>query len=174
MTQQNLLELANQGNPKAITNLLNSYLQPQGINVKASLKNGYLTIILKALEVLDKEYILSFLYEKMVDVDPQFVNKLNVYYIKSDNEKPLWFERVDLKNSPQLAPLEKTIDVFEIKPKTVKDIINNLTVGQFIGIVVLGIIIGCLYHDFVYLKAEREKTICNLNNIGKSVDADCY
>ncbi len=49
MTQPNLLDLAKQGNPKAIAALLNCSLQAKGITAKANLKeNGYLQFMLES------------------------------------------------------------------------------------------------------------------------------
>jgi hypothetical protein len=52
MTQPDLLDLAKQGNPKAIAALLNRSLQAKGITAKANLKeNGYLQVMLEASQI---------------------------------------------------------------------------------------------------------------------------
>ena len=49
MEQQNILQLAKQGNAKAIAALMNRSLQPKGMTVvKAALKDGCFQIMLEA------------------------------------------------------------------------------------------------------------------------------
>ena len=47
MTQSNLLELAKQGDARAITSLLNRSLQPKGITAKAAKRDGILHVLLE-------------------------------------------------------------------------------------------------------------------------------
>ena len=51
-TQPNLLELAKQGNPKAIATLMNRQLQPKSITAKAALKEGCLQIMLESAQLI--------------------------------------------------------------------------------------------------------------------------
>jgi hypothetical protein len=52
-TQPNLLELAKQGNAKAIATLINRQLQPKGITAKAAFKDGCLQIMLESAHISD-------------------------------------------------------------------------------------------------------------------------
>ncbi|MCT7967037.1 hypothetical protein NG799_11885 [Laspinema sp. D1] len=56
MNQPNLLELAKQGDAKAIATLMNRKLQPKGITAKASMKNDCLQIMLESAQVPPKKH----------------------------------------------------------------------------------------------------------------------
>lgn len=59
MTQQNILELAKQGDAKAIASLLNRQLQPKGITATAALKDGCLQVMLEAVEVPSQQVLAA-------------------------------------------------------------------------------------------------------------------
>jgi hypothetical protein len=50
MSQQNILELAKQGDAQAIASLMNRQLQPKGITAKATIDNSCLQIMLLSLD----------------------------------------------------------------------------------------------------------------------------
>ena len=60
MTQQNILELAKQGDAKAIALLLNRQLQAKGITAAASLKDGCLQVMLEAIEVPNQQVMSAW------------------------------------------------------------------------------------------------------------------
>ncbi|MBE9124852.1 MULTISPECIES: hypothetical protein [unclassified Coleofasciculus] len=49
--QPNLLELAKQGNAKAIATLMNHQLQPKDITVRGRLRDGCLQVMLKTAHI---------------------------------------------------------------------------------------------------------------------------
>lgn len=53
MAQTNILELAKQGDPKAIAALINRQLQPKGITAKVALKDNCLQTMLESAQVPD-------------------------------------------------------------------------------------------------------------------------
>lgn len=64
MTEQNLLELARQGNAKAIATLLQRGLQSQGITVKAGIKKDCLMVFLESDEVPEIQTSVEFIKKK--------------------------------------------------------------------------------------------------------------
>ena len=57
MTQPNILELAKQGDAKAIALLLNRQLQAKGITAAASLKGGCLQVMLESAEAPSQQVL---------------------------------------------------------------------------------------------------------------------
>lgn len=111
MTHQNNLELAKQGDPNAIANYLNYLLQPQGITVKASLKDGCLRIKLEVFQVPNQRYIVSAIYKLIAELDIKFIKKINIYARKTNNDVPFWVESFDLISLSKSASLEEPINV---------------------------------------------------------------
>jgi hypothetical protein len=61
MTQPNLLDLAKQGDPRAITGLLNRSLQPKGITAKVSDRSGALHVLLEAASAPNQASAIRFI-----------------------------------------------------------------------------------------------------------------
>ncbi|MGB3240937.1 MAG: hypothetical protein WBB29_21805 [Geitlerinemataceae cyanobacterium] len=116
MTQPNLLELAQQGDPKAISALLNQQLQAQGIRSRVALKEGCLHVLLHAEHyVPDREAMIDFVRVNLLYIDADLIFRAIVYGRQTGEEKPDWtqmlvstgedFERVASSNlDPQLEP----------------------------------------------------------------------
>jgi hypothetical protein len=73
MTQQNLLELAKQGNSKASACLLRPKLNSQGIAVKADIKNDCLIVILESDEVPDEQASVEFIKKEVEKLEVTFL-----------------------------------------------------------------------------------------------------
>jgi hypothetical protein len=65
-TPPNLLELAKQGDAKAIASLMNQKLQPDGISAKASQKNDCLKVVLEAAKVPNQQALVAFVLAEMI------------------------------------------------------------------------------------------------------------
>ena len=103
MTQDNLLELAKQGHPKAIAQLINQSLQPNGITATATVKNGCLQVILEA-ELLPKQQILAnFIYQGALNLKADSITSLIVSGKKFSNAAPSWSQTFDLVNLGAIA-----------------------------------------------------------------------
>lgn len=55
MSQLDLENLAQQGDPDAIASLLNQTFEPKGITAKAAIKNNGLHVIVEAIDTPDKQ-----------------------------------------------------------------------------------------------------------------------
>ena len=59
----NSSELARQGDPHAIADLINRNLQPKGIAAKTSIKESCLKILLEAEDVPDQKILANYIYQ---------------------------------------------------------------------------------------------------------------
>ena len=64
----NYAELARQGDPHAIADLLNRNLQPKGIAAKTSLKEACLKILLESEDVPDQKILANYIYSRRQDI----------------------------------------------------------------------------------------------------------
>ncbi|TVR05389.1 MAG: hypothetical protein EA395_15755, partial [Phormidium sp. GEM2.Bin31] len=80
MTQQDLHELAREGNSQAISALLNQQLKSSGVRSKAVIKQGCLHVILEADDdVPDRPSCLETIRVKVVNWEVEGVARVRVY-----------------------------------------------------------------------------------------------
>uniref|UniRef100_A0ACD5GVZ4 Uncharacterized protein n=1 Tax=Desertifilum tharense IPPAS B-1220 TaxID=1781255 RepID=A0ACD5GVZ4_9CYAN len=96
MTQQNIPELAKQGNPNAIAALLNRSLQPQGITAKAILKEDCLHLLLEGAQIPEQHVAMPILYEELTNLGIETIPSLLVYGRQKGVKEPAWSETIDL------------------------------------------------------------------------------
>ncbi len=109
MTLSNLLELAKKGNARAIAQLINQSLQPNGITATATVKNGCLEVILEA-ELLPKQQIMAnFIYQGALSLKADSITSLVVSGKKFSNASPSWRQTFDLSNPGAIASTSETI-----------------------------------------------------------------
>ncbi|MGB3767585.1 MAG: NINE protein [Phormidesmis sp.] len=91
-----VLELAKQGNSKAISVLINRQLQPRGITAKASLKSGCLQILVEAAEVPVQADLTAFIQKGLVNLKIAQIEQVKIYGKSLSEELPNWDYRFDL------------------------------------------------------------------------------
>ncbi len=106
MTQPNLLELAKQGNAKAIAALLNQSLQTVGITAKAALKDDCLHLLLEASKPLNQHRTVEFVCKKINNLQLKTINRVKVYGRKIGEDIPAWQQVFELIKSTDLGELE--------------------------------------------------------------------
>ncbi|GAB4187961.1 MAG: hypothetical protein Fur006_28210 [Coleofasciculaceae cyanobacterium] len=94
--QPNLLELAKQGNAKAIATLMNRQLQPKGITAKAALKDGCLQIMLESAQVPNQEAFVAFIRKGISGLGATSIEKLKIYGRQIGEEFPSWSQELEL------------------------------------------------------------------------------
>ncbi|MBD2460795.1 GUN4 domain-containing protein [Oscillatoria sp. FACHB-1407] len=99
MTQPNLLELAKQGNPKAIAALMNRQLQPKGITAKVALKDHYLQILLEAAKLPSKQACITFIQDGLNKLGITEIDKAKVYGKQIGEDFPEWHQEIILISS---------------------------------------------------------------------------
>jgi hypothetical protein len=107
MTQPNLLDLAKQGDPRAITGLLNRSLQPKGITAKVSDRSGSLHVLLEAASAPNQASAIRFIEQGLskLGLPSQTVT---VYARQEGNPDVAWQESFELANL-ELAHLDRAL-----------------------------------------------------------------
>jgi hypothetical protein len=100
--QPNLLELAKQGNAKAIAALINRQLQPKGITAKAALKDGCLQIMLESAQVPNQQALVTFVRKGISSLEAAPLERVKVYGRQTGEEFPAWSQEFELgiKSNP--------------------------------------------------------------------------
>lgn len=107
MTQPNLLELAKQGNARAIATLMNRQLQAKRITAKASLKEGCLKVMLESQQVPPQEASVTFVRYGLTNLKPASIEKVKVYGRKTGENNPAWSEEFELTKKPNIPTLKE-------------------------------------------------------------------
>lgn len=79
MTQQNFVELARAGNPKAIAALLNRNLQKHNITAKVDVKGDQLKVLFEADQAPEQARMYAFMQKGMESLKPEIIKKINLY-----------------------------------------------------------------------------------------------
>jgi hypothetical protein len=103
MTQSNYLELAKQGDPKAIAALLNRSLQPKGITAKAALNDGCLQIMLEAAQVPEQQSLVAFVHKGITTLNSDFIETVKVFGRKAGENSPAWKQDLVLRSNPDFG-----------------------------------------------------------------------
>ncbi len=97
MTQPSLLELAKQGNSKAISALLNQQLKEQGIRSRVTLKDGCLHVLLQSpTQAPNRFAMVNFVRVKIVNLESAMIERAIVYGRKAGEEKPAWSQELTI------------------------------------------------------------------------------
>ncbi|WP_242054119.1 PrsW family intramembrane metalloprotease [Nostoc parmelioides] len=90
------LQLAKQGDINAIASLMSLYFQPQGITVKASIKNSCLQLILESEQVPDKASSVTFIRQELSTWQPALITTVLIYGLRNNEPFPDWEEAFSL------------------------------------------------------------------------------
>ena len=96
MTQPNILELAKQGDAKAIALLLNRQLQAKGITAAASLKDGCLQVMLEAIEVPSQQVMSAWVSKSIAGLGAASIEKVKVYGRQTGAKVPAWSQEFEV------------------------------------------------------------------------------
>ncbi|MGL5065381.1 MAG: hypothetical protein ACRC62_35870, partial [Microcoleus sp.] len=88
--QQKLIEMAKQGNPKAIATLIDRVLRPKGIAATAGFKDGWLHVILESDQPPNQQDTATYIYKKLCTLKSQFLNKVKIHGRQSGNKNVAW------------------------------------------------------------------------------------
>ncbi len=99
MLQYRFIELAKQGNSKAIATLLNGKLHPQGINAKASFVNGWFHILLESDELPDRSSIIDLVRNQLIELAPESIKRVKLLFKRYCDDYATWTQEFDLELS---------------------------------------------------------------------------
>ncbi len=94
--QPNLLQLAKQGDPKAIAALMNRSLQPKGVTAKVAFKDGCLQIMLESAQVTDQQALVAFVRKGITSLETALIERVKIYGKCLGEEFPVWNQELEL------------------------------------------------------------------------------
>ncbi|NJR19667.1 MAG: hypothetical protein HC785_31075 [Calothrix sp. CSU_2_0] len=143
MTQQQILELAKQGDIHAIEVLINESLKPQGVTAKVGLKNSCLYVALAATKVPDKKALVKLICTTIRQWGIQYFNSTKIYAAEWGQNLPVWQQEIKL-NRVRAEKVKHSLAVdatildrnikqrnFNSSDKMPEKIAGNLAVGKF-------------------------------------------
>ncbi|MGF1673375.1 MAG: TM2 domain-containing protein [Rivularia sp. (in: cyanobacteria)] len=137
----NLLQLAKQGDPKAIAALMNKSLQPKGITAKVAFKNNCLQIMLESDQVPDQQTLVMFVRKGITNLETAFIEKVKIYGKCLGEEFPAWnheFELAGQNRQDQIFTLEESnTNKKQLRTNLAQDVLEqfmNLKARTSIGI----------------------------------------
>jgi len=146
MTQQNVLELAKQGDPQAITTLMNRVLAPKGITAKVAIKDGYLQIILESDRVPEQQALVAFIRKGITGLELKFIKTVKIYGRQIGAEFPAWSERFELMAKKTLLTINRgSVNQERELQKQVTPSKANEPRSTILGAVILVVIGGMMF-----------------------------
>lgn len=116
MNQQNILELAKQGNPNAIATLVEKALGKKGITAKAGLENNCLHLLLEAPQLLDAQACIRVIERGMQRLKPASIEAIAVYGRRFGHQLPDWTRPISFEKPtppPRETPISATPEELE-------------------------------------------------------------
>jgi TM2 domain-containing membrane protein YozV len=102
-----ILELAKQGNPGAISKLLNRQLSPKGITAKTQIKNDQLQILLEAEEAPDKSLYAQSIETGLKKIKPLDLRSVKVFGKSVKEDFPEWNYSFNLSEEDNIFKFEE-------------------------------------------------------------------
>ena len=100
MTQPDLRELAQQGNPGAIALWLNQILQPRGVTAKVVLRDQQLKILLASSRALEQQAFVRFVQRQLNQLEVVGITSAKVYGQQVGEDVPAWIEEFSIAQRP--------------------------------------------------------------------------
>ncbi|MCL1463475.1 CapA family protein [Argonema galeatum] len=95
--EQNVLSLAQQGDPDAIAVLINKVVSKKGVTATAKSKGNCLHIVLESDRVPNQASCVRFIHDGIIRLNPKYIDSVRLYGRRSDQKWPTWTEFVELK-----------------------------------------------------------------------------
>jgi len=95
-TQENLLELSQQGDPEAIAALISRSLQPKGIRTEAELDEDCLHLYLTANQAPNQTQLVPFIRNGIASLGVESIRTVRIYGLQKGQRQSVWQEAVDL------------------------------------------------------------------------------
>ena len=113
MTQSNLLELAQQGDPQAIAALMNQSLQPKGMTAIVERMGDCLSVLLEADQVPNRQTLTAFVHRGISNLGIESIRSVKVLGQQTGTNLPVWTQ--DLTLEPPTTAAE-AIDAVDLSP----------------------------------------------------------
>jgi hypothetical protein len=89
-TKQQLVDMAKQGNSKAIAVLINQLLEPKGITATAGFKDGWLHVILESAQAPNQQDTAIYIHKKLCTLKAKSLKKVKIHGRQSGNKTVDW------------------------------------------------------------------------------------
>ncbi|RUR73771.1 hypothetical protein ACF3DV_03140 [Chlorogloeopsis fritschii PCC 9212] len=109
MTQANILELARQGDAKAIASLMNSQLQLKNVTVKVNFKNTQLEIKFQSTQVPEQENLVKYVRQEIMGLKTVCIKNVKVYGFQEGKLAPLWSQELNIEVPLNLSSSKKCL-----------------------------------------------------------------
>ncbi|WP_293157954.1 CapA family protein [Microcoleus sp. bin48.metabat.b7b8b9.023] len=119
MSQQDILNLAKEGDARAIAFLIGQALQTFGVTAKGSLENETLHLLLEAEQLPAEEACLRVAIKGLQRLQPNNIYGVTVYGRREGEQLPAWTQTVELKQRLASVPATAAAPVSVAAPATV-------------------------------------------------------
>ncbi|MEG4341959.1 CapA family protein [Microcoleus sp. A003_D6] len=111
MSQQDILNLAKEGDARAIAFLIGQALQSFGVTAKASREHDSVHLLLEAEQLPAEEACLRVAVKGLQRLQPDNVYSVTIYGRRSGQQLPAWTQTVELKKRLTSAPVSAAVAV---------------------------------------------------------------
>ena len=111
MSQQDILNLAKEGDARAIAFLIGQALQSFGVTAKASLENDNLHLLLEAAQLPAEEACLRVAIKGLQRLQPNNIYSVTIYGRRDGQQLPAWTQTVELKKRLTSVPVSAPVPV---------------------------------------------------------------
>jgi Tfp pilus assembly protein PilE len=106
MNQSNLLELAKQGEPRAIAALINAVLTPRGIVAQVEFEAACLEVFLESTRTVNQEKLVDFIRKGLLELGAESIQTVRVYGRKFGENDLDWSREFKIESIAELTPVE--------------------------------------------------------------------
>lgn len=155
MIQDNLLELAKQGDVQAIASLMNRSLQPKGITAKVALKEACLQVMLESAQVPNQQALIEFVRKGIKGLGVISIERVKVYGRQTGEEFPAWNQEFEVgeQNIPvSNLTSEQSVAYSKVTPEKEPSLKERAKQGDVDAITQLLNI--ALQHKYITVKAS--------------------
>jgi hypothetical protein len=111
MTQSNLLELAQQGDPQAIAALMNQSLQPRGMTATVERAGDRLSVLLEADQVPNRQTLTAFVHRGISNLGIESIRSVKVLGQQTGTNLPVWTQDLTLELPTTAAEAIDAVDL---------------------------------------------------------------
>lgn len=104
MSQQDIVNLAKEGDPKAIAFLIGQALQSFGVTAKASSENDTLHLLLEGEKLPAQDACIRVAVKGLQRLEPKNIYSLTIYGRQQGQQLPAWTQNIELKKSLTCQP----------------------------------------------------------------------
>jgi len=108
--QLDIISQAQQGNPKALSELLNRALSSKKIKTRAKLVQNHLTIFAEGTEVPNQQSLVGVIKRGISDLGVECLVSVKVYGKEIDNPSAGWVDEIFLKDDPSQSKASAAVD----------------------------------------------------------------